>query len=100
MLMKEHRKLFDFKARMATAIPEGVEAYKFSKDCKNKKIKYSVEAYLVGKNKVLSKVDICFLGLNLTFLDEESEDKDDEPAPELEIVADPLAATNPPTLIA
>lgn len=78
---------------------EGVEAYKASKDYHDERIKYSTMTYLIGKDEVRSKVAIHFPGLDLTFLDMESkEEDDDKSALELRANVDPPAIANPPPL--
>lgn len=83
----------DIEARVAMVVQQGVEAYKSFKECLNKKIEYSTKTCLVEKSEVQTKVAIRFLNLDLKFLDKESEAKEDDPAPEAEVVVNPLAST-------
>lgn len=59
-------------------------------------MQYIVATYLISKNKVRSKVAIRFSSLDLTFLNMESEESDDESAPRCKDTAGPSSDTNPP----
>lgn len=61
-----------------------MKAYKKTKDSHDQKVQYGAASYLLGKYKVRSKVTLCFPTLDLSFLDVESansEDEDEEATP-------------------
>lgn len=90
--MKACLKLSEAEARVATATQEGVEAYKATKQCHDELINYSTMTCFVGKkNEIRSKVAIRFPGLDLTFLNMDSEEDGNEST------LGPEASTNPPT---
>lgn len=76
---------------MVKIVKEGVKAYKLSKDYKNQKIKFSTKAYLIRKHEVWTKVISHFPDLDLTFMDEKLETKDE---PTLEAEGTPNPCTN------
>lgn len=89
-------KLSETKARVSTKAQAGVEAFKATKDFHDEKILYGAVDYLLGKNEVRSKVILHFPTSNLSFLDVELKEEDDEGiASESEATADLLATTNP-----
>lgn len=73
---------------MATTIQEGMEAFKLFEDCYNLKIEFPTKAYLCRKNEIQSKVASHFLDLDLTFMNEELEAKEDKSTPQVETPAD------------
>lgn len=86
MLVDARCKLSEAKAWAAMAAQAGVEA---TKEYHNDRMQYVVATYLIDKNEVQSKVTICFPGLDLMFLDVESEKSDNE------FTSRPKGATRP-----
>lgn len=73
---------------------ESIKAYKSTKECNDERIKYSAMTYHIQKNEVQSKVAIRFPSLDLTILDVDSDEENDESTPEPMAGANPPAATN------
>lgn len=72
----------------------GLEAYKATKECRDKRIKYSTMTYLIAKNEAQSMVAIHFPSLDLIFLIVDPEKEGDD-----KFTPRPEASTNPPTTI-
>lgn len=85
----------DAEARVVTVAQESVVAYKASKECQDDQTQYTAMTYLIGKNGVRSNVTIRFPGLELTFLEMESEESNDKSTPKPEGVAGPSSDIDP-----
>lgn len=86
------------EARVLIVAQARVKQYKTKKDFHNEKVMYSTTSYLLCKSEVRSKVALYFPTLDLSFLDKELEEFDDEPALELEDATGPSSDTDPPPL--